>query len=61
MYCAGNYRDTVTRYNHKDVNRWMGPVKGTYRADWFEAASWAVIAVCTALALACVMMLIKAA
>lgn len=25
MYTAGRYADHVTRYNHKDNNRWMCP------------------------------------
>lgn len=25
MYTAGRYTDTVTRYNHKDITRWMCP------------------------------------
>lgn len=61
MYCAGNYCDSVTRYNHKDVNRWMTPGRQAGPMNWCEIASWSVISICMTVALAIVMMLIKAA
>ena len=61
MYCAGNYHDSVTRYNHKDINRWMTPGRRTGSVSGYEIASWSVISICLTVALAIVMMLIKAA
>ena len=61
MYCAGNYRDSVTRYNHKDVNRWMTPGKRVDSVNWCEITSWSVISVCMTVAIAIVVMLIRAA
>ena len=61
MYCAGNYCDSVTRYNHKNVNRWMTPGRQINPVNWHEITAWAVISACSAIAFSIVMMLIKAA
>ena len=45
MYYAGNYRESVTRYSHKDVTRWMKPPRPVQCVDW------AVVENCTMIAL----------
>lgn len=34
MYAAGKLPDHVTRYNHKDSNRWMMPIKPRQGISW---------------------------
>lgn len=45
MYAAGKLPDHVTRYNHKDVNRWMMPIKPRQGFNWEEALMMFIIMV----------------
>lgn len=47
MYAAGNMPDHVTRYNHKDPNRWMVPT-ARREIDWATIGYSVLCALCTA-------------
>lgn len=61
MYYAGNYRDPVTRYNHKDVSRWMRPAKKHGAIDWMMLTSGSIVCVCVASLVAIGMIILQAA
>lgn len=44
MYYAGNYRESVTRYSHKDVTRWMKPPRDEAHIDWAAIENCIIIA-----------------
>lgn len=52
MYYAGNYRESVTRYNHKDINRWMRPARPVHSINWAEVESCIIIALSVAILIA---------
>lgn len=61
MYCAGNYRDHVTRFNHKDENRWMGYNEPCSRLDWLTILSYAIVGACVSGVVAIGLYLVQAA
>ena len=46
MYAAGRLPDHVTRYNHKNLNRWMIHTVEVERPSAYSVASTLVIAAC---------------
>lgn len=52
MYYAGRYRETVTRYTHKNVDRWLKPPRPARCIDWAEVQSCILIMLSVAILIA---------
>lgn len=52
MYYAGNYRESVTRYTHKNIDRWLHPARKAHSISWAEVESYAIIALSAAVLIA---------
>lgn len=46
MYAAGNLADHVTRYNHRNPNRWLIQTGAVRRASGWDVWSRAAVALC---------------
>lgn len=43
MYVAGNYRESVTRYTHKNCDRWMRPARPVHSINWADVQNCIII------------------
>lgn len=46
MYAAGNLADHVTRYNHKNPNRWLIQTGHVRRSSGWDVCSRAAVLMC---------------
>lgn len=52
MYYAGRYRETVTRYTHKNFDRWMRPARPVHSINWAEVQNCIIITLSVAILIA---------
>lgn len=43
MYYTGNYRESVTRYTHKNIDRWQHPARPVHSINWAEVQNCIII------------------
>ena len=60
MYYAGNYRESVTRYSHKDVTRWMKPPRQAKCVDWSAVENCTMIALIVSILIVLGVMILQA-
>lgn len=60
MYAAGRLPDHVTRYNHKNLNRWMIHTVEVERPSAYGVAATLTIAVCVPLLITLGVMILQA-
>lgn len=58
MYTAGRYPDHVTRYNHKDINRWMCPPERR-EINLRAVLDWAILAGSAAGCIVCAVLILQ--
>lgn len=61
MYYAGKFRESVTRYTHKNIDRWLHPARPVHSIDWAEVESCTIIALSVGALIALAVMILQAA
>lgn len=61
MYYAGNYRESVTRYSHKNIDRWMHPACPVSSIDWAKVQDCIITALAVAILIVLGVMILQTA